>query len=90
MLIGSQGRQYVSVCLLAHTGSSACVNYLYEPHMKVMATFEDPSLIVTYDATSRSHAVWLLRKAETEVQWWQQAQLICSDYSLFVTHTHPA
>ena len=58
-----------SVCLFTHTGNSTCVNYLYQPHMKVVATFEDPSLIVTFDATSSSHAVWLLRKAETEVQW---------------------
>ena len=45
------------------------MDYLYEPHMKVVATFEDPSMVVTFDTTSGTHAAWLLRKAETEVRW---------------------
>ena len=50
-----------------YLGNRSNVNYLYEPHMSILATFDDPSMVMSHDMASGAHSVWILRRAAVEV-----------------------
>jgi hypothetical protein len=52
------------ICPVTSQQGKDSVNYLYDPQLTVLATFTDPSLVVTYDAGRHCHAVWTMRDTE--------------------------